>query len=184
METWMLIAIFVIGLLALAGVSSKIVFGGFSISSRPKNLMAIARKVQEICHVSARKCESYRCNILRFQMTHAEGVLDDLMELTQAPASFRSIAHSHFKASFLSNGLVDMTPVDFSRYVGDKIDGFRRLFLDNIPESGKEYARSPDFSDKIGECFNHGRSCAERWLAEIERTQKDCDDRVKELLDA
>lgn len=156
-------------ILVLCGVSFKFNFKRFSIAilkpSRVGELIIKAANISEEITKDICRAEN---SVLKNQMSYGEKVLDDISELAHINKHDLYITKLKLKIAFKENGIGDLDAEAFSRYVGLKIDMVRsELKL----VSQDPYLTSPDFSDKVGDIFNHSLNCYKYWQTRIKELE-------------
>lgn len=163
-------------LLAVLGQQVSVKTGWFSLSfSNNKDRF---NKIIELTKKYILDRVTAENNILSSQMKYAELVISDICDTIQADRHVYEVIKMQFKACLLENHLKEKTPEEFSRYVGVNIDAIRDSLKKFKPHN---YLDTPQFSDKVGEMFNHALACTSHWSECIIKLDSKYDEEIKEL---
>lgn len=154
-------------IIALALILSNTVsisIGKFKIGmskTKIKDILNISKDYSETYH-------KYKNNILRNQLSFAEGVIDDLC----LDYCTKELIRTYISMSIRENGFEHFDTLGYSRYVGRKIDDIVNILK-------KEKVESTNFHrDKIAEIFNHALITYNYWTDKI----KDLDAKLEKDL--
>jgi len=173
------ILLFAFAVLAICGVSFKFNFKQFSLSVlKPESVgERITNAINIAEHYTKEICKAQN-SILKNQMNYGEKILDDIADICHIKKQDLYIAKLKLKIAFKENGIEALDAESFSRYVGLKIDLLRSEFKLLTTDL---YINSPDFSDKVGDMYNHALNCSNYWYKKVSELEAEKEIELEEI---